>query len=150
MKKEEKCSLDIMLVEDDSAQAELFLQAMRTTKSKLQVSHASTVDQAIQVIKECEHSRRPRLVILDFNLPPKHGVEVLEYLRSSDDARLRHLPVIMLSSSVEDKDVWMAYEAGANCYLEKPTSWDATQQIVTLLEAFWCMVRLPRPPAGVR
>jgi chemotaxis family two-component system response regulator Rcp1 len=140
----ENCALDILLVEDDEGQALLFFKAMEDVRSRLRVQHVESVEGALKVLKSCKDGQGPRLLLLDLHLPPRHGLEVLGALRTSQDRRTRLMPVVVLSSSGDEADVLASYEAGANCYLEKPATLDGLREIVHLLESFWCHARLPR------
>jgi CheY-like chemotaxis protein len=93
----------------------------------------------------------PALMLLDLQLPRRSGHEVLEWLRAQEEG-LRRLPVVVLSSSKEPRDINRAYELGANSYLVKPVSFDALLELVQLLERYWLGLAerpeapLARPP----
>jgi CheY-like chemotaxis protein len=86
----------------------------------------------------------PALMLLDLQLPRRSGHEVLEWLRSRHE--LRRLPVVVLTSSREPKDINRAYELGANSYHVKPVSFDALLEMVRVLERYW-MALAERPEA---
>lgn len=85
---------------------------------------------------------RPDLILLDLNLPKKDGREVLAELKT--DPELRHIPVIVLTTSGAEMDVWNAYKLHANCYLTKPIQMNDFFRKIRLVEDFWLtVVRLP-------
>ena len=82
-------------------------------------------------------------MLLDLNLPKKDGREVLAEIKTDD--RLKHLPVVILTTSRADQDILRAYRLHANCYVTKPVDFDDFTDIVQAIEEFWfSVVRLPR------
>jgi len=77
----------------------------------------------------------PVLVLLDLNLPKIHGLEVLRLLRAHP--RTKHLPVVIFSSSVEERDVTAAYQLGANSYIQKSINFDEFSKSIRLLSHYW-------------
>ena len=85
---------------------------------------------------------RPDLVLLDWNLPVKHGKEVLSGIKTDPD--LRTIPVVILTSSAAEEDILKAYDLSANCYITKPVDFDQFYQVVRSIEDFWfSIVKLP-------
>jgi CheY-like chemotaxis protein len=89
----------------------------------------------------------PTLMLLDLQLPRRSGHEVLQWLRAQAED-LKRLPVVVLTSSREPRDINRAYELGANSYLVKPVSFDALLDLVQLLERYW--LALAERPEGPR
>jgi two-component system response regulator len=86
---------------------------------------------------------RPDLILLDLNLPLKDGREVLADLKC--DEELRMIPVVVLTTSTDEQDVIKAYGLHANCYVNKPVSFEQLTQVVRAIEDFWfSVVRLPQ------
>jgi DNA-binding response OmpR family regulator len=84
----------------------------------------------------------PDLLLLDVNLPKKNGHEVLKYLKENEN--LKHLPVIMLTTSSSEKDINMSYNNYANCYITKPVEVNDFLSVVATIENFWItIVKLP-------
>ena len=77
----------------------------------------------------------PELLVLDLKMPRKNGFEVLEWVKT--DSRWKHLPVVILSSSEEPRDVHRAYRLGANSYLAKPNHYDRYQAVVRQIKEYW-------------
>ena len=85
----------------------------------------------------------PDLILLDLNLPRKDGREVLQEIKN--DNRLKHIPVVVLTTSDTDEDIFRSYNLGANCYVNKPLGMEEFTKIVRSIEDFWfTIVKLPR------
>ncbi|NJM94898.1 MAG: response regulator, partial [Cytophagales bacterium] len=90
-------------------------------------------------------AQRPDLILLDINLPKRNGHEVLHFIKSSP--QLRPIPVVMLTTSSADRDIWQSYDNHANCFITKPVEVDDFLQVVSELENFWIsIVKLPAKP----
>ena len=90
----------------------------------------------------------PALVLLDINLPKIGGLEVLRRIRA--DERTRHLPVVILTTSTERRDVADGYRLGANSFVRKPVSYAEFAEAVRILGAYWLTINEPCPPAADR
>jgi chemotaxis family two-component system response regulator Rcp1 len=89
------------------------------------------------------HAPRPDFILLDLNLPKMDGREVLARIKRNPTFKM--IPTVVLSSSDTEMDVLISYQLQANCYLKKPTQWDAFDSIVRSINEFWLTtVRLPR------
>jgi len=85
----------------------------------------------------------PDLILLDLNLPKKDGREVLEEIKSDKD--LKHIPVVILTTSKAEDDVFKAYDLHANCYITKPVDLDQFIAVIKSIEDFWfSIVKLPK------
>jgi two-component system response regulator len=90
---------------------------------------------------------RPRLVLLDIKLPRVDGIEVLAALKR--DPRTQTIPVVMLTSSIVERDVAQCYALGANAYVQKPMHFDQLRETIRRVSAFWLDVNVPPSPAGI-
>jgi two-component system response regulator len=88
-------------------------------------------------------SQVPTVVLLDLNLPKIGGLDVLRRMRA--DERTRYLPVVVLTSSGEEKDIVQSYELGANAYVRKPVDFNEFAQAAKTLGLFWLLVNEPPP-----
>lgn len=135
----------VLLVEDNHGDVLLTKRAFQESKIANNLTVATSGEQALSVLrKEGEYSTAitPDLVLLDLNLPQLSGQEVLEAIKS--DNKLRHIPIIVLSSSKADQDVVKSYNLHANGYVIKPVSLEKFHEVVQKLEAFWfTLVVLP-------
>ena len=87
----------------------------------------------------------PSLVLLDLKLPKKNGLEVLQELRA--DERTRRLPVVILTSSREERDVLKGYHLGANSYIQKPVDYTQFLEAIRQLGIYWMVLNEPPPPS---
>src|SRR3954454_19589342 len=113
--------VQILLVEDSPGDVRLTQEALRDAKIANELHVTSDGEQAMRFLRrEGEHldAPRPELILLDLNLPRKDGREVLEELKADED--LRRIPVIVLTTSVADRDILRSYDLHVNCYIAKP------------------------------
>jgi two-component system response regulator len=129
----------ILLVDDSSDDVELTLRAFRTNNITNRVDVASDGEQALAYLfPDGEIPPRPVLILLDINLPKVSGLEVLRRIRT--DVRTRFLPVVVLSTSSEDRDVLESYNLGANSYVRKPVVFNEFVDAVRVLGLYWLLV----------
>ncbi|HXG02913.1 MAG TPA: response regulator [Candidatus Binatia bacterium] len=138
----------ILLVEDNPDDEVLALRALRTTGLRNEVVVARDGVEALDYLfRTGRHAGRdvslvPRVVLLDLKLPRLDGLEVLRRIRS--DERTRLLPVVILTSSTEDRDRVEGYRLGANSYVRKPVDFGQFAEAVRQLGLYW--LRLNQPP----
>lgn len=139
---------EILLVEDNPADVRLIEETFGATDRETRLHTASDGYEALHFLKRAaavESNALPELALIDLKLPGKDGCALLEAIRN--DARLRRLPVIILTSSDTDVDISRCYEATANAYLTKPTTHDEFVSLVEAIEQFWIEhVQLPPSP----
>jgi CheY-like chemotaxis protein len=141
-------SVEILLVEDNPADVRLVQEALKESRLRnaLHVTHDG--EEAIEFLRRVGafvDAPQPDLVLLDLNLPKKNGREVLAEIKG--DAELKHIPVVVLTTSSSDRDVLESYDLHANCYVRKPVQFQAFIEVVQSIEDFWfAIVTLPRPP----
>jgi CheY-like chemotaxis protein len=145
--------VQILLVEDNPYDAELTVSALKRSRlsNRVDLVHdgAEALDYifatgayADRAINEC-----PRVILLDLKLPKVDGIEVLRQIKS--DSRTKHIPVVVLTSSKEDRDLDRCYDLGANSYIVKPVDFDQFLDVVKQLELYWVLVnQLPRHPGS--
>ena len=140
-------AVEILLVEDSDADAELIIRALRKSSLVNKVVRLRDGVEAIEfVFREGAFSRRsggqPRLILLDLKMPRLGGIDVLRRLKS--DQRTQTLPVVMLTSSAEEQDIAESYHLGVNSYLVKPVEFPAFVELVARLGMYWVVMnRLP-------
>jgi len=142
--------IDILLVEDSPADAELARQVLKEARVQSNLSVVRDGEAAMAFLHRrwpYADSPRPDLILLDLNLPRKDGREVLAELKHTDE--LRQIPVVVLSASPADEDVAGAYANHANAYIKKPVDLNEFVKCVRLVEAFWLGVAC-LPPSGGR
>lgn len=137
--------VEILLVEDSPTDALLAQEALEYAKVCNRV-HLVTdgVDAMAFLRREGKYAGAPvpDLILLDLNLPKKDGREVLKEIK--DDARLKTIPVVVLTTSKHESDVVQSYGYHANCYIVKPVDFDKFSEVVKSIETFWfAVVTLP-------
>jgi chemotaxis family two-component system response regulator Rcp1 len=137
--------IEILLVEDNPADARLTREALRESKISNRLHAVGDGEQALRFLRrEGEHADAPRpdLVLLDLNLPRMSGREVLEQVKEDPD--LRRIPVVVLTTSEAEEDIVRSYDLHANAYVRKPVDFDQFTEVVRLIEDFWfTVVKLP-------
>jgi two-component system, response regulator len=143
------CEDTILLVEDNPADEALTLRALKKANIANRVVVArdgvEAVDYLIPQGANAEARTLPRLILLDLKLPKLDGHEVLKRIRS--DPRTQLLPVVILTTSVEDEDRLEGYRLGANSYVRKPVDFAEFAQAVVQLGLYWLVLN-ERPPAA--
>ncbi|MGB8831978.1 MAG: response regulator [Candidatus Sulfotelmatobacter sp.] len=139
----------ILLVEDNDDDAELTLRALTRAKVKNPLVRARDGEDALDYLfgrgKYAGRDVRelPAVTLLDINMPKISGLEVLKEIRA--DERTRHLPVVVLTSSNEDKDRLTAYTHFANSYVIKPVDYDQFVTAASQLGLYWLVLNAPPP-----
>jgi len=139
----------ILLVEDNDDDAELTIRAFRQAHIQNAVLRVADGVEALDYLfGRGKHASRdtadsPAVVLLDLNLPRLGGLEVLTALRKDD--RTRHLPVVVLTSSTEDKDRLAAYDQYANSYVQKPVDYDQFVAGARQLGLYWMVLNVRSP-----
>ncbi len=142
----------ILLVEDNASDELLTLRSLKKSGIANRVVVARDGSEALDYLfAEGAHANRepkelPQVVLLDLNLPKIGGLEVLRRIRA--DQRTKLLPVVILTSSKEDKDLLGGYATGANSYVVKPVDFTQFAESVRQLGMFWLVVNQPPPRAG--
>jgi two-component system, chemotaxis family, response regulator Rcp1 len=135
----------ILLVEDNPGDVLLTREAFEEGRLAHNLSAVGDGEEAIHFLRrEGKFSKAPRpdVILLDLNLPKKDGRELLAEIK--EDPSLRFIPIIVLTTSDAEQDVWRAYKLHANCYLTKPIEVDDFIRKIRSLEEFWLtVVRLP-------
>ena len=138
--------LEILLVEDNLGDARLIMETMKDGNIQNRMHLAKDGLKGLEYLRSCLQeggSPLPNLVLLDLNLPRMDGWEVLQAIKS--DPALKHLPVVILTSSEASEDVRRTYDLSANCYLTKPVGLKTFENMVLSLEHFWSNpVQLPK------
>jgi DNA-binding response OmpR family regulator len=142
----------IMIVEDDPNDVELTLTALADYNLANEVEVTRDGQQALDYLYcRGQYSARPggnpAVMLLDLKLPKISGLEVLQQIRS--DARLKMIPVVVLTSSNEEKDVIRSYSLGVNAYVVKPVDFHEFVNAVKELGVFWAVINEP-PPGSVK
>ncbi|HEY9906418.1 MAG TPA: response regulator [Thermosynechococcaceae cyanobacterium] len=143
-------SKTILLVDDNPDDRELALLAFDALGLRQQVQVAEDGAAALDHLFEIERSRDrplpplPSIVLLDLKLPRMTGLEVLQQIRSHE--RTRSLPVVILTTSTEDRDLVQSYSLGCNSYIRKPVDFEQFQEAIRQLGLYWLLLnQVPLP-----
>jgi two-component system response regulator len=140
-------AVEILLVEDSDADAELTMRALRKGSVVNNIVRVHDGVEALEfVFREGSFSQRrgcqPRLILLDLKMPRLGGIDVLRRLKTDDKTKL--IPIVVLTSSAEEQDVLESYRLGVNSYLVKPVEFSAFTQIITQTGLYWAVMnRIP-------
>lgn len=136
---------EILLVEDNPGDVLLTQEAFREGRLAHRLSVVEDGEEAISFLRRqapYTDAPKPDVILLDLNLPKKDGRELLAEIK--EDPALRYIPIIVLTTSDAEQDVWRAYKLHANCYLTKPVNLDDFIRKIRSFEDFWLtVVRLP-------
>jgi CheY-like chemotaxis protein len=136
--------VDILLVEDNQDDLELTLHALRKERLANRIQVSRDGEEALDFLfcrnsfAERSPDQPPRLVLLDLKLPKVDGMEVLKQLKA--DARTRTIPVVILTSSKEERDLVSGYNLGVNSYIQKPVDFDQFRETVKRVGMYWLLV----------
>ncbi|HEY1763736.1 MAG TPA: response regulator [Opitutaceae bacterium] len=138
----------VMLVEDNPNDVELTLTALREANLANEVVVQNDGEQALDYLfRRGAHAGRPigqpAVILLDLKMPKVDGHEVLRQIRG--DPELRLIPVVVLTSSREEKDLYESYDSGANAYVVKPVDFDEFITAISKLGVFWALLNEPPP-----
>ena len=135
---------EIILAEDEPNDASFFKRALNRLDDPPRLVWCKNGNEVLTALRERqERDELPRLTILDIKMPGMSGIELLRQIKS--DKQLAHLPVLIMSSSDEKRDISNAYAAGANGYLVKPNRFQDLRQLVRSIHHFWLKTNRLRP-----
>lgn len=139
--------VEILLVEDDPHDVELTIRALRKHNLANKVHVVKDGAEALEFIfgtgayTERDVNNKPKVILLDLKLPKVDGLEVLRRIKS--DERTQVIPVVVLTSSREERDIVESYKLGVNSYITKPVDFDKFVQTVSELGLYWLLVNQP-------
>jgi len=140
--------VEILLVEDSPSDARLTQEAFQEGRVLNNLSVVTDGEEALKFLRREEEyadAPRPDLILLDLNLPRKDGREVLADIKS--DEQLRSIPVCVLTTSADERDILQAYGLCANCYVTKPVDVNQFMEELRTVQEFWfSLVKLPTEP----
>lgn len=140
-------SLDILLVEDNQDDVDLALHALRREKLANRIVVVRDGEEALDFLfcrgayAERTFDHPPKLVLLDLKLPKLNGMEVLKEVKS--DPRTKVIPVVVMTSSNEERDLAASYNLGVNSYIQKPVDFDQFRETVKTIGLYWLVINQP-------
>ena len=142
-------SLNIFMVDDDADDCLLLMEGLKESQIDLDLRHVPDGDALMDYLQrqskfiDPEHGQRPLIILLDLNMQGKDGRDVLIEIKSIPE--LKHIPVVVYTSSTDEEDVRRCYALGANSYIIKPAGWDQLIHMIKNLFSYWTRtVRLPQ------
>ena len=138
--------VEILLVEDNQDDVELTIHALRKENLANSIYVARDGEEALELLfcngdyDDRSFAQPPRLVLLDLKLPKVNGMEVLKRIKT--DPRTCAIPVVILTSSKEERDLIAGYGLGANSYIQKPVDFEQFQKVVKSAGFYWLLVNL--------
>jgi two-component system response regulator len=140
-------SVEILLVEDNPNDVELTLHAFRKNHLANRIFVVRDGEEALNYLfaegefAERDINHRPRVILLDLKLPKVDGLEVLRRVKA--DPRTKMIPVVVLTSSREDRDIVESYSLGVNSYIRKPVDFDQFNESVRTIGMYWLLLNQP-------
>jgi chemotaxis family two-component system response regulator Rcp1 len=141
-----KTEIHILLIEDNEGDIVLTIEALKEARISNTIDVVRDGEEAMKfLLKQGEYANAatPDLVLLDINLPKIDGKEVLANIKNSDT--LKVIPVVMLTTSDSEKDIFESYHNHANCYITKPVGFQSFIEVIHTIKEFWItIVQLPK------
>ena len=132
----------VLLVEDNPVDIDLTLRALAKRNLANQVNMSRDGEEALAWIPRWEAGEMlPAVILLDLKMPKVSGLEVLKHLK--EHPCCRNIPVVVLTSSSDDRDIDTAYKLGANSYIVKPVDFHKFTEVVAEIELYWCLLNEP-------
>jgi two-component system, response regulator len=140
--------VEILLIEDNPHEAELAIRSLKKHNLANKLLHIDDGEEAMdfileQYLSEDGHGFNPKLILLDLKLPKVSGLEILRKIKADD--RTRHIPIVILTSSREEKDIIESYKLGVNSYIVKPVNFESFANAISDLGFYW-MILNQTPP----
>jgi len=136
--------IEILLIEDNPMEAELTIRGLKKHNLANKLLHIDDGEEAMNFLfaktreERQESPFNPKLILLDLKLPKVDGLEILKKLKN--DERTKMIPVVVLTSSREEKDVIESYKLGVNCYIVKPVNFESFARAISELGLFWLVL----------
>lgn len=135
-------SVEILLIEDNPEDAELAIRAFKKNNLANKICHLKDGEEAMSYLfPEGGIETLPKVILLDLKLPKIDGIAILKRVKS--DPRTKQIPVVILTSSQEEKDIVESYKFGVNSYVTKPIEFDKFVEVVSTLGLYWLLLNQP-------
>ncbi len=141
--------VEILLVEDNMNDAELTIRALRKNNLANNLVHVQDGASALDfiyckgVFKDRNSKTKPKLILLDLKMPKIDGLEVLRIIKSDEETK--HIPVVVMTSSIEEKDLLESYKLGANSYIQKPVEFQKFISAIVEVGFYWVILNQNTP-----
>jgi two-component system response regulator len=134
-------AVEVLLVEDNPDDAELTIRVLKKHNLANSLVHLHDGEAALEFLFEKENNNVPRLILLDLKMPKVDGIEVLKKIKH--DEKKKMIPVVILTSSKEERDIIESYKLGVNAYVVKPVEFEKFVEAVAQLGLFWLLLNQP-------
>ena len=131
----------ILLVEDDTVDAMTVKRALRDLKVGNPVAHVTNGEEALDYLKD-PTKPKPCLILMDINMPKMNGIELLKMVKTDPD--LQKIPVVMLTTSTNDRDIIQSFHLSAAGYMIKPVDYKQFVETMRTIDTYWRLSRIPK------
>ncbi|MEN6575162.1 MAG: response regulator [Phycisphaerales bacterium] len=136
----------VLLVEDDAIDAMTVHRAFRDLKLSNPLAHVTNGEEALEYLRN-EDNPKPCVILLDLNMPRMNGVEFMKITKA--DSILRKIPVVVLTTSRDDRDIVESYKLGVAGYIVKPVDYRNFVEAIRTIDVYWTLSELPRESVEV-
>ncbi|HEY9008904.1 response regulator [Ohtaekwangia sp.] len=133
--------VEILLVEDNPDDAELAIRALKKHNLANNLLHLQDGEEALNFIFSSDVNSMPKIILLDIKMPKVDGIEVLRKIKSDEQRKI--IPVVVLTSSKEERDIIETYKLGVNAYIVKPVAFEKFVSAVSEIGFFWLVLNQP-------
>jgi len=133
--------VEVLLIEDNNEDAELTIRVLKKHNLANNLVHLQDGEAALDFLFAEGSNNVPRLILLDLKMPKVDGIEVLRKIKTDEQRKL--IPVVMLTSSKEERDIIESYKLGVNAYVVKPVEFEKFVEAVAQLGLFWLLLNQP-------
>lgn len=133
--------VEILLVEDSPEDAELVIRTLKKNHLANNLLHVQDGEEALNFLFNDSNSRMPKVILLDLKMPKVDGIQVIQQLKSHPEKRM--IPIVVLTSSKEERDIIESYRLGVNAYIVKPVEFDKFVKAISDIGLFWLIMNQP-------
>jgi two-component system response regulator len=134
-------AVEVLLIEDNPEDAELTIRVLKKNNLANNLVHLQDGEEALEFIFAKGNNNIPKLILLDLKMPKVDGIEVLKKIKADDEKKI--IPVVILTSSKEERDIIESYNLGVNAYVVKPVEFEKFVSAVANLGLFWLILNQP-------
>lgn len=134
-------AVEIILIEDNPDDAGLTIHALKKHNLANNLLHLQDGEEALAYLFSEEMTQTPKVILLDLKMPKVDGIEVLRQLKADEEKKV--IPVVVLTSSKEERDILESYKLGVNAYIVKPVDFDKFVKAISEIGFFWLLLNQP-------
>lgn len=134
-------AVEVLLIEDNPEDAELTIRVLKKNNLANNLVHLHDGEEALEFLFAKGNNNIPKLILLDLKMPKVDGIEVLKKIKGDDQRKI--IPVVILTSSKEERDIIESYNLGVNAYVVKPVEFEKFVSAVANLGLFWLILNQP-------